>query len=55
MSAPITQKELTAYAKAMRAAGVPVWRVVIDKPDGTQVRLYAGDDDIALERKNDWD
>jgi hypothetical protein len=38
----ITQKELTGYAKAMQAAGVPVWAVDVEKPDGTRIRIAAG-------------
>ena len=38
----ISQKELTGYAKAMQAAGIMVWAVVVEKPDGTRIRIAAG-------------
>lgn len=39
----MTQKELTGVAKAMQEAGVPVWSVVVEKPDGTRVQICAGE------------
>lgn len=41
--APITQTELTCYAKAMQDSGVPVWSVQVEKPDGTRITIKAGD------------
>ena len=40
--APVTQSELTRYAKAMRAAGYEDWRIEVAKPDGTKVSIHAG-------------
>ena len=41
--APVTQSELTRYAKAMRAAGFDGLRMVIEKPDGTKVSIVASE------------
>lgn len=41
--APVTQSELTRYAKAMRAAGFDGLRMVIKKPDGTKVSIVASE------------
>lgn len=38
--APLRQSDLTRYAKAMDAAGVSEWRVIV-RPDGTQ-EIVAG-------------
>ena len=40
----MTQKELTGVAKAMQEAGVPKWSVEVVKPDGTRMRISAGED-----------
>lgn len=40
--ATITQTELTGYAKAMQEAGIAVWSVHVEKPDGTRLRIAAG-------------
>lgn len=48
--APVTQSELTRYAKAMRAAGFDGLRMVIEKPDGTKVSIVAGDAAVDAER-----
>ena len=45
--APVTQSELTRWAKALRAAGYDDWRVEIAKPDGTKVSICAGKADEA--------
>lgn len=39
--APIKQSELTRYAKAMQAAGVKEWRVVL-RVDGSQEIIVSG-------------
>jgi len=39
----ISQKELTGYAKAMQAAGVPVWAVEVEMPDGTRIKITGGE------------
>lgn len=38
----ITQKELTGLAKAMQEAGVREWTADFEKPDGTRIRITAG-------------
>lgn len=45
-SAAIRQSDLTRYAKAMRAAGVAEWRVVI-RPDGTHEIVAGKTDSLA--------
>lgn len=40
-AAPLRQSDLTRYAKAMRAAGVEEFRVVV-KPDGTHEIIASG-------------
>ena len=40
--APVTQSELTRYAKAMRAAGYDDWRIDVAKPDGTKITISTG-------------
>jgi hypothetical protein len=40
----LKQSELTRYAKALRAAGVTKWRVVV-RPDGTH-EIIAGNTDV---------
>lgn len=41
-TAALTQNELTGYAAAMQAAGVAVWAIDVEKPDGTRIRICAG-------------
>lgn len=37
-----SQKELTAYAKAMQAAGIDAWTLEREEPDGTRTKLAVG-------------
>ena len=40
--ADLTQADLTRYARAMREVGIEDWRVEVERPDGTTVRIVAG-------------
>lgn len=50
--APIKQIKVTRYAKAMRAAGIYEWRLVV-KPTGEQVLIVGKQE--GLEANSDWD
>jgi len=49
---PIKQAELTRYAKALKAAGVSEWQLVLE-PDG-RVRIVVGNGQ-ELRPESDWD
>lgn len=51
--ASLKQSDLTRYAKALRAAGVDEWRVVV-RPDGTH-EIIAGKLPDNGDLANDWD
>lgn len=53
-AAPISQRVLTRYAKALRAANVDRWRIIV-RPDGEHEVIVDGRDKPFPERKNDWD
>jgi len=47
-----SQKELTAYAKAMQAAGIGAWTLEREEPDGTRIRLAVGVNPAQASRSN---
>lgn len=53
-AAPISQKVLTRYAKALRAANVDRWRLIV-RPDGEHEVIIDGHNEPLPEQKNDWD
>lgn len=53
-AAPISQKVLTRYAKALRAANVDRWRIIV-RPDGEHEVIIDGHYEPLPEQKNDWD
>lgn len=50
--APLKQSDLTRYAKALEAARVREYRIVV-RPDGTHEIIVSKNDDIC--EKSDWD
>ena len=53
-AAVLKQSDLTRYAKAMRAAGIEEWRVVV-RPDGA-IDIVAGKaGNKSSNSQNDWD
>lgn len=46
-SAPLKQSELTRYAKAMQAAGVSVYRIEIEAPNGSRTSIVVGEQDAS--------
>lgn len=51
---PIKQSEITRYAKALNAADVESWRLII-RPDGEHEIVVNASDIQADLGKNDWD
>ena len=40
--ADLKKSEVTGYVNAMRAADIQDWRIEVERPDGTTVRIVAG-------------
>lgn len=50
----IKQSELTRYAKALRAANVDRWRLIV-RPDGEHELIVDNRKDAPADEGNDWD
>lgn len=37
----VTQMEVKRVANALRAAGIPTWRIEVDRPDGSKFSIVA--------------
>lgn len=53
-AAPVSQAVLTRYAKALRAANIDRWRLIV-RPDGEHEVIVDGSDCPQVQHKNDWD
>lgn len=53
-AATIKQSVLTRYAKALRAANVDRWRLIV-RPDGEHEIIVESNDDHPTADNNDWD
>ena len=54
-AAAVTQAELKRYLRAIHDAGYGEGRVEIEKPDGTVIRVVAGQASEATEATDDFD